>query len=137
MRPTDIARAFFVSLIFVSVGHSEPTITCVPKEGKELEKKFCAAILKEIVGYKPKEVALNRTLSKSTITFAAWSDEKKITLSSVLVEDPIGKNTIKLMLAPPSDIPVAIGLTIDALGKILKIPATQKNVGWIVTVLTQ
>jgi hypothetical protein len=139
MRPTDIVRAFFVSLIFLGAAHSEPnpTIACVPKTDKYLEKRFCEAIVKEMASYKPKDVALNRTLTKSTITFAAWSYEERITLGSVLVNDPIGKNTIKLMFAPPTDIPVAVRLTIDALGKILRIPATEKNVGWIVTVLTQ
>jgi hypothetical protein len=138
MRPTDIARAFFVFLLFFEGAHSETisTVTCVPKTDKDLEEKFCEAIVKRMANYKPQDVAANRTLLKSTITFAARSYEETITLGSVLVNDPIGKNTIKLIFVLPTDIPVAVHLTADAQGKILRMLATEKNIGWIITVQT-
>jgi len=144
MRPTDIARALFTSLFFmplplavaqhIAQATFVKSIHCTPKNHAALEKRFCDAVTKRLNRYKPQRVAANRTLFQTAIEFAGWSEGDKIPLASVLVTDPIGKNTVKLIFAPPVGVEAAASRTLVALGQILQMPATIQNVGWIVTV---
>lgn len=87
-----------------------------------------------MAAFRPQGVAPNRTLSRTAVEFAAWADDGKIALSSVLVKDPIGKNSMKLIFAPRAEIGAASVRTIIGLQQILRAVATAKNVAWIVTV---
>lgn len=132
MRTTDITRA--ASLLFIIQAHAADfaSVTCTPRTGAAMEKSVCALVAKQIKTYKP-TVASNRTLSKTEIEFAVWTEGGSVTLTSVLVKDPNGKNSVKTIFAPPVGVEVATGQTLAALGKILKTPVTVQSVGWIVT----
>jgi hypothetical protein len=144
MRPTDIARVFFTSLLLikiVSVGFCQDastaalfkSVACTDKNDLALEKRFCADVVAQARRYRPLHVAPNRTLPQTIVEFAVWAEGDRITLSSVLVKDPIGKNTIKLVFSPPAAVSASGTETMRALEKILEIRAPTKSVGWIVT----
>ncbi len=107
------------------------SVSCVQKSGDSVDKAFCAAAVRQLGRYKPKQVAPNRNLFQTRIEFNAYSNGSKIKMASVLVVDPIGKNTIKLIFTPPIAASKAAPQVIDALGEILGTPATPTNVGWI------
>jgi hypothetical protein len=142
MRPTDIARAFLISLLALAAVKPQQrgnnagvkSVACTSKTGAAVDKEFCATITRQMSRYKPKLVAPNRTLAKTVIEFSAYSDETSITLASVLVTDPIGKNTVKLIFTPPVGATAAANRTLIALGEILRRQATAVNVGWITVV---
>ena len=113
---------------------SAQSVTCSPKNGLSFEKQFCDEVKKAMRDFKPTQVASNRTLAQSSIEFSASSQDTCGIIGSVLVKDPIGKNTVKLIFPGDVSPTSAAAETIIALGKILRRSATVLNVGWIVVV---
>jgi len=109
------------------------SMTCTPKTGNAFEKAFCRNVTKDMANYKPTGLAANRTLSRTAIEFTVWSQDTGV-IGSVLVKDPIGKNTVKLIYTLPVTPKAAAARTVVALGEILRVPATTKNVGWVIVV---
>ena len=138
MRPTDIARATFLIILTsyatlrAQDAHPFSAVTCTQKTGATLEKAFCDHMVSRMKFYKPQRVASNRSLKDTTIEFAGWAADGKITIASVLVKDPIGKNTVKIIFSRPADIIPAGDEAIMRLSFILARPVTSRNVGWIV-----
>jgi hypothetical protein len=107
---------------------------CTMKTGEPPEAEICALINKALAQFKPVHLASNRTLNRTAIEFSALSRGVAGATVSVLVTDPIGKNTVKLILPPSAEPRVAAERVVAALDEILQRPATTTNVGWVLVV---
>jgi hypothetical protein len=110
------------------------SMSCTVRTGSHPEPEICALITKAVDHFRPAHLAANRTLNKTVVEFSALAMGSRGTIASVLVKDPIGKNTVKVILPSSATPRLAADRVVSALNEILRRPATTQNVGWIVTV---